>query len=180
MSIFLATTANFDMYHLDLNGVFQGASLTLSETDTIHLTPGVGIFVGGTNHLIQGHAITPGIHVQLDVATAQTFDLYGNSLVSDPQGNFSAGQLIWLNGAGNLGEPSFSVMGFSLSAVAFSAAVATTSQADDFAHFRKIFSGNDYVEGSEAMMSLHVERGRTIIWTWAGGTGFLAARAATI
>ena len=147
MAFFQFTSGAFDMLQLDLNAVFQGAGLAVSAAATTQVTQGVVVTVGTTDHSFPGQAITPDSHVRLDVASVQTFDLWGDGLTAAADGTFSAGTLNRLSGAANPGQPGFNVTGFAVGAAGFSAAAATVSSLDDLALFRQIFDGSDFVQG---------------------------------
>ena len=152
MATFMHTDAAFDMYNLDLNGVFQGASLALDESyaQAVALSPSIGMVFDSTDVLVAGPALLHDNHVQIDVATPGAFDLYGTGMNPDGSGASTTGTINWLKGSVNTGQVPIEIMGGSIAAADFSAAVATASGEDDLALLLQMFSANDFFFGSTA------------------------------
>ena len=152
MATFMQTDAAFDMYNMDLNGVFQGASLGLNESyaQAFGLSPSIGMFFDGTSVLVVGPAVPHDNHVQIDVVTPDPFDLYGTGMNPDGSGACTTGTINWLKGSVNPGQGAIEIMGGTVAAADFSAAVATASGADDLTLLLQMFNGNDFFFGSTA------------------------------
>lgn len=160
MAIVLLNSEAFDYRQIDLHSVLGTRSLIGVEAAPTYLTSGIGFTVGAVNNIIQGHAIFPDLHVEMDTATAHSFHFWGHDM--GPNAPFPTGALLRLDGAWYASGDAIDIAGVLLDPSVFFAAADTASVGDDMAVWRSAFRNNDYIGGSLSDDAFYLGRGNDI------------------